>query len=208
MSISNHHHYVDQSFEKLHMDQDVIETSEFINCRFNNCNFSGLHLQEARIINCEFISCDLSLLQVPNSSFAGVIFSDSKLIGVDWTRANWVREVLGNSLTFNKSILSHSTFIGLTLKGVKFVDCVAHNVDFRETDLSQSDFSGTDLTDSLFHKTNLTMANLELARNYQISPELNKITKARFAFPEALSLLYSMDIQLEGDARNNDEFPA
>jgi len=204
MNISNHGHYSDQSFTGLQAEIDEIIGCEFINCKFRNINFSGLQFRECRFINCEFSECDLSLLQVPESSFSGVSFRDTKLVGVDWTRANWGREFLGESLCFVKSILSHSTFIGLTMINLRIEDCIAHNVDFRETDLSKSDFSGTDLTDSLFLNTNLTKANLATTQNYQISPEVNILTDARFSFPEALSLLYSMDIHIEGEIQIDD----
>jgi len=41
------------------------------------------------------------------------------------------------------------------------------------------------------------MADLRFARNYQIDPSQNKVHKARFSLPEAMSLLYSMDIDLD-----------
>ena len=39
-------------------------------------------------------------------------------------------------------------------------------------------------------------ADLSAARNCQISPTQNTVTKAKFSLPEALALLYSMDIEL------------
>ena len=70
------------------------------------------------------------------------------------------------------------------------------DVDFRECDLSQADFAGTDLADSLFLATNLTQADFSRARNYQIDPSQNIVDEAKFSLPEAMSLLYSMDIVL------------
>jgi uncharacterized protein YjbI with pentapeptide repeats len=98
---------------------------------------------------------------------------------------------------FFRSAISHSTFIGLCLRGIQIIDCVAVDVDFRETDLSQADFAGTDLAQSLFSDTHLTEADLSRARNYHIDPAQNVLRQARFSLPEAMSLLYSMDIVLE-----------
>jgi uncharacterized protein YjbI with pentapeptide repeats len=140
----------------------------------------------------------LSLVQVPESTFSATRFENSKVIGVNWTQANWPTTGLGNPLGFFKSAISHSTFIGLSLRGIQIRDCVAVDVDFRETDLSQADFAGTDLSQSMFGHTNLTGADLSRARNYHIDPGQNVLRQARFSLPEAMSLLYSLDIVLVG----------
>jgi uncharacterized protein YjbI with pentapeptide repeats len=93
-------------------------------------------------------------------------------------------------------VLDHSTFLGLKLPGIKITDCVVRGADFREADLTGAIFSGSDLQDSLFGATDLTMADLSRARNYLIHPVKNTLTGAKFSFPEALSLLHSLDIQL------------
>ena len=206
MAIEGQSHYADRTFEELQLDGEEIRDSEFFNCEFLRVNFSGAVFRNCRFINCKFDGCDLSLIELPDTSLSGLSFRDSKLVGVDWTLANWSREVLGEALDFFDSVLSHSTFIGLGLSDVQFNGCILHNVDFREADLTRSDFSGSDLRDTLFLNTNLTRANLETAQNYQIAPELNTLKKARFAFPEALALLYSMDIVLE-DRSEKDEGP-
>jgi uncharacterized protein YjbI with pentapeptide repeats len=125
---------------------------------------------------------------------------ESKIIGVDWTHADWSSTKLGDPIGFYKCDLSHSTFIGLSLKNIQINDCVAKNVDFREADLSEANFSDTDLSESLFNGTNLTEADLSQARNYDIDPGQNVLKRAKFSLPEAMSLLYSLDIILtEGE---------
>lgn len=82
------------------------------------------------------------------------------------------------------------------LGAVKFRRCEAINVDFREAKLPLADFAFTNLQDSLFQSTDLTAADFRYARNYQIDPSQNKIQNARFSLPEAMALLYSMDIEI------------
>lgn len=137
---------------------------------------------------------------MPNSTFSATRFEDSKVIGVNWTRADWSATRLRDPIGFFKCAISHSTFIGLSLREIQIRDCVAVDVDFREADLSQADFAGTDLSESLFSNTNLTEADLSRARNYHIDPEQNALKQAKFSLPEAMSLLYSLDIVLtEGE---------
>lgn len=195
-AITSQNRYTDQVFDRLQLDNTRTNTSEFFDCAFRECTFVESVFHQCRFINCAFQGCDLSLVQVPESSFTGVIFEDSKCIGINWALANWPVTTLGVPLRFNKCNLSLSTFIGLSLPGIQIADCLAVDVDFREADLSRSDFNETDLTNSLFSQTNLSGADLSLARNYIIDPTENILIGARFSLPEAMSLLYSMNIDL------------
>ena len=76
---------------------------------------------------------------------------------------------------------------------------MAHDVDFREADLLQGNFDGTDLSESLFFNTNLSKVDFAGSRNYAISPEKNTLKGAKFSLPEAMSLLFSLDIVLMDD---------
>jgi len=196
LTISSNTEYSDQVFNKVHLQSEQILSSEFYDCEFSDCSFAESVFQKCRFVNCAFQGCDLSLAQVPECNFSTTRFVDSKIIGVIWAQADWPGSGLGKPLCIMKSVISHSTFIGLNLKGVQIKDCIATDVDFREADLSQADFSGTDLSESIFSNTNLTEADLSQARNYHIDPGQNVLKGARFSLPEAMSLLYSMDLIL------------
>ncbi len=188
--------YADQVFKETRLEQAELVSNEFRDCTFDRCSFVETTFQSCRFVNCVFMRCDLSLIQSPKCSFAAVRFESSKVMGVDWTRARWSATKLGTPVCFSECAISHSTFIGLNLKRIQIQDCVAVDVDFREADLSQADFAGTDLSDSLFLNTNLTKADLSRARNYQIDPSQNIVKGAKFSLPEAISLLYNLDIVL------------
>ena len=74
--------------------------------------------------------------------------------------------------------------------------CQAHDVDFREADLSKASFSFSDLANSMFVNSNLTTADFSYAYNYSIDIKTNKIAKAKFMLPEANALLHGLDINL------------
>ena len=189
-------HYTDEVFREAVQTQEYISSSEFIDCRFMRCSYVESVFSTCRFVSCTFQSCDLSLIQLPGSTFSATRFEDSKVIGVDWTQADWNAATLGDPISFFNCTLNHATFIGLKLRGIEIKDCVAEDVDFREADLSRADFSGTDLSESLFTNTDLTAADLSRARNYLIAPQQNIIKQAKFALPEAMSLLYNLDIDL------------
>ena len=194
--ISSEKRFNDQEFKDLDLDATEIISSEFIDCEFINCSFVESVIKKCRFVNCDFKQCDLSLCKLNESISINTCFTKSKLIGVNWSQADWPTLDLGKPINMYKSALNHCTFIGLNLNGIHVLDCQAINVDFREADLSQADFSGSDLSDSLFIHTNLSEVDLSQARNYVIDPGLNQLKKAKFSLPEAMSLLYNMDIIL------------
>jgi uncharacterized protein YjbI with pentapeptide repeats len=198
--ISSHSYYSDQVFNARHLDGGQLVSSEFYDCDFNQCSFVESIFQGCKFVNCLFRECDISLLQVPECSFSSARFLDSKVLGVNWTQADWATTGLGKPLEFLRSIINHSTFIGLKLKGIQITNCVALEVDFREADLSQADFTGTDLSRSMFKNTILIEADLSQACNYHIDPGQNALKGAKFSMPEAMALLYSMDIELIDEA--------
>jgi len=196
--INSQTQYDDEQFIEVNLERTRVVSSEFHDCIFTDCAFVESILEDCVFINCTFRRCDLSLIQVPGGRFAGTRFEECKMIGINWTQADWSGTRLSSPISFSKSILNHSTFIGLNLSKMQMKGCTAVNVDFREANLTLADFANSDLSDSLFTSTNLTKADFRGTRNYRINPAENTITRARFSLPEAMSLLYSMDIDLTG----------
>lgn len=188
--------YEGRAFRGLDLRGREIRAVEFDGCTFTGCSFLETAFTECRFVDCEFAGCDLSLCQVGACSFVNVRFADSQLVGINWTLASWPRHGLLRSIGFANCALNHSTFIGLSLREITVRDCIAHDVDFAEADLGRADCTGTDFADSRFLHTDLTEADFSGATNYAIAANLNVLKKAKFALPEAMSLLYSLDIIL------------
>ena len=188
--------YEDQEFTGISRTGQILTGILFQDCVFTDCNFSEAAFHNCEFHNCRFSRCDLSLVSVKNSQFKGVQFKDSKAIGINWPEASW--PLLGGleSIDFTGCALNYASFFGLRLKGRQLSGCAAIEVDFAEADLTDADCTGTDFQKSRFLSTNLTRADFTDARNYLISPLLNKIKHAKFSLPEAMSLLYSLDITL------------
>jgi fluoroquinolone resistance protein len=187
---------VDRKFEKESLAGERIAAAEFVESTFTRCDFSEAVFDSCRFTDCVFDGCDLTMVQFPDCAFSAVTFKNSRMMGVDWTKADWPRLADGRRIAFADCVLSHSTFIGLNLRELKLERCQASDVDFREADLSRASFRDTDLAESIFQATKLTEADFSRARNYRIDPAQNNISRAKFSLPEALSLLYSMDIEM------------
>ncbi|KTD58645.1 Pentapeptide repeats (8 copies) [Legionella sainthelensi] len=194
--------YSEQTFTELTIKKEQIELITFEHCRFKQCKFIETVFRNTKFIDCDFESCDLSLSKFPNCKFSEVSFNHSKLIGINWTELNWPLVKLTSPLYFYNSNVSHSSFFGLELADLQMEECKAHEVDFRETNLSHAHFTGTDLLDSLFVHTNLTSADLTNAINYGINPNENRIKNAHFSFPEVITLLNYFEIKINDSPFN------
>jgi fluoroquinolone resistance protein len=173
-----------------------IASSDFDTCTFERCILTEAVLSHCRFTSCKFIACDLSLLCAPNCRFVDVEFIESKLAGVDWT-------VVGSTKTdrqlfsaaFDRCALDYSSFFGLRLK--KLSSCSALEVDFSEADLTGANCQRSDFAGAKFLHTNLSGANFVGARGYAIDLSANRAKKAKFSYPEAMSLLSAFDVIVE-----------
>lgn len=85
----------------------------------------------------------------------------------------------------------------MNLKEIIIEECKAHDVDFREADLSNGEFFMTDFEGSLFMHTKLYAATFTQAINYNINPNENDIRKGKFSMPDVIELLRNFQIEIE-----------
>jgi uncharacterized protein YjbI with pentapeptide repeats len=190
--------FEDAVFRGVSLDPGIrVVGKQFDGCRFENCSLLESAFFDCSFRDSTFEGCNLSLWNVTNTTFLDVVFRQSKLTGVDWTVARW--SAVGAPVTFeDHCVLDLGVFLGLTLTRAAFRDCSAHDVDFSEADLSGCDFSGTDLHGARFNRTNLTKARFETAYSYTIDLGANTVKGARFALPEAASLLRTLGVDIVG----------
>ena len=184
--------YYQERLSKLSSSNETIKNKEFEECEFNECSFVDCKFEKCKFINCKFISCTLSAVTPTDCRFVEVNFSSSKVMGIDWTKAQHIEDI-----SFEACQINYSNFRLLKLPKLKVVNSEAKEVDFTETGLEGSDFSDTDFEGSVFSKTNLTKANFRGAKSYYIDARYNKVKKAQFSLPEALSLLNSLDVIID-----------
>ena len=184
--------YYQETFIKITLSKETIKEVEFEECGFAECSFVNCKFIKCRFINCKFDSCVISAVIPTGCHFVDARFTGSKVIGVDWTKAQRIQEI-----SFEKCQINYSNFRFLKLPKITMVNCEAKEVDFTETDLTEGNFADTDFEKSIFLKTILTEANLGGAKNYYIDARYNTIKKAHFSLPEALFLLDSLDVIID-----------
>ena len=135
-------------------------------------------------------------MKLTDTKMSGVTFVSCKMIGIDWTMANWESLLSVDPLHFHECLLNDSNFFGLSLGGVVMTECRITEADFRNALLQKSDFRGSDLKGALFGNTHLENANFTQAQNTIIDLRINYLKGAIFSRYEALFLLESMGIVL------------
>ncbi len=188
--------YLSTTFSDGDFAHGKFQGIEFDACTFVNCDFSETVFEKCRFIDCEFEKCNLSLVKLNYSRFSDVVFKNSKIIGVDWTKVAWPNISVASPIQFFQCIINDSSFFGLSLTEITLEECKAHEVDFREGDFRDGVFDYTDFTNSLFSNTNLSSASFAESTNYDIDINVNKIKNAKFSRHEAIRLLASLDIEL------------
>ncbi|MGH7955220.1 MAG: pentapeptide repeat-containing protein [Gloeomargaritales cyanobacterium] len=175
--------FENREFKNISVEQIRIVGKEFYRCNFQMCKFQGTTFQDCRFEQCGFADCDLSLVKMLNTGLFDVTFRKSKLVGIDWTKAN-----KHMSFGFFDCNLCNSTFFGLNLSKTNLIDCQLGNVDFTEANLTRCICKGSDFREARFNNTDLSYANFSDAQNYMINPNSNKLKKTRFSLPGAVSL--------------------
>jgi uncharacterized protein YjbI with pentapeptide repeats len=161
-----------ETFTGLSVISTDLSNARLIDCRFENCAFSSVKLDQAAL------QCD---------------FAASKIEGINFFTAK--RSML--RLSFDGCLIRHSSFAELKLAGIHITNCTLQNVDFADADLSKADFSNSTFEDCTFKNTNLTKADFRGARGYTIDPTLNRLRGAKFSIPEVLALLSGFGIEVE-----------
>lgn len=188
--------FYDTNFKELKLAEATLNHKTFENCQFSHCDFSEAVLSQCKFVECEFISCNFSAADFHQTALVDVTFIESKLLGINWTRVKWPYVALASPIKFYLCNISNSNFYELELAEIVIEECKAHEVDFRECDLSSGSLVQTDFQGSLFMHTKLVSADFTDAINYAIDPLQNQIRKATFSMPDAMNLLQGFEINI------------
>src|SRR5579862_7114295 len=193
-SFDDQKEYAEQTFKRVNYAGKKMGRKDFDHCTFTGCTFTETVFESCSFRDCSFTDCDLRLAKVQGCRFSNTHFEKSKVTGINWTTTNWHRNGLFIPVHFAECDISFSAFVGLDLKKIQIIRCIAKDADFAEADLTQADCTETNFAQSRFLHTNLTEADFSSATGYGIAPSKNTLKKTKFSLPEALSLLDDLDI--------------
>jgi len=188
--------WTSQKFKGVVDKNERMSSVEFNACTFSKCSFRETIFQGCRFHECKFQGCDLSLVTLKDCLFTDTRFEDSQVIGVNWTETSLAKSKFITPVNFYGCVVNHSTFVDLDLKKIDITRCIAHDVDFSQANLTQANCAFSDFSNSRFFHTDLTEADFTGATNYTILASQNTLKKTKFSLPEAMALLYGLDIVL------------
>ena len=169
-----------------------LRMAEYENCEFINCDFGGAVFSGIVFIDCRFTSCNLANAKIVHTAFRGADFKDCKMVGLLFESCD--EFLLGFS--FDKCVLSMSSFFKLKIKNTSFKSCILHDVEFTQADLTGSVFNNCDFANARFGNTILTKADFTTAINLMLDPEKNNLKKAKFALQGLPGLLSKYDLKI------------
>ncbi|MDD4637536.1 MAG: pentapeptide repeat-containing protein [Bacteroidales bacterium] len=178
-------------FEKIVFSETTLET-EYNNCLFSNCDFSDIHLGEVLFDKCTFVQCNLSLVKMDKTSWSNVRFEECKMTGIEFTNCNRFTF----SACFIGSNLNYALFLTNNLQDTRFVNCSLEEATFSESNLKGASFANCNLSRAIFSSSNLEKADFSTALNFEIDPNNNKLTNAKFSRYGLSGLVSSFGIEL------------
>jgi fluoroquinolone resistance protein len=176
--------FADVTFTGVALDAGDLSGKELQRCTFVRCKLPESRWARVKLEDCVFQGCDLTRMVPQGLALRGVLFKDSKLMGVDWTDVAPLPAV-----SFDGCDLRYTSFVKLRLRATKFLRCVARESNFIETDLSDTDFGETDLSDSVIRGCTLAKANLSKATGVLFDPQHNKVKGARISLEAAIAIV-------------------
>ena len=159
-----------QGFDRLTFIEDVHDGVVYEGCTFTACTLANVVLRGTDFIDCTFTGCNLANLQPAHCGWKGVRFTDSKLVGVDFSLSN----TFALGLRFDGCNLDFARFIGMPLTGTVFQSCTLREAHFGRAVLTRAQFLDCDLDRAVFQQTTLNQADFRTATHFAIDPDANR----------------------------------
>lgn len=187
--------YENQHFRNLEPGELVLAGASFLDCTFENCNFTETSLRSARLSGCRFENCELAMIDLTDASFQDVEFERCRLTGVNFSLLQ--TGALGISVHFKAADLSFSTFRDLDLQNCSLADCMLREAEIVRCKLNGVDLSGSNFDRCALQDNDFTDADLRGASNYYLAATSNRVRGLQVSLPEALNLITALGVTFE-----------
>ncbi|WP_020600827.1 pentapeptide repeat-containing protein [Spirosoma panaciterrae] len=182
--------YYDQIFEPLTSDIAKWAGQEFEQCTFRKLDLTQAVLNSASFVDCRFEACNLTRAQLKNTKLYDVRFTNCQLTHIDFGQCN----PFGFHVDFQTCQLDYTVFLNRKLKKASFIDCSIREAFFLNCELVGTLFTNCNLELTKFEGNDLSQVDFSSSYNLIISPEDNKLKKARFSLHNLPGLLTKYDL--------------
>jgi fluoroquinolone resistance protein len=185
--------FVDVTFTGLSIESGDLAGREFQNCTFRRCKLPESRWTGTRLEDCRFEDCDLARMFAKKLALRGVVFKDTRLMGVDWSDLAPLPDI-----HFEGCDLRYSSFVKMKLRKTRFVGCAAAEASFIDVDLTETTFQGTAMAGVTFQRCVLTKADLAGATGLLFDPGANLVKGARVDVDFAVALVQAAGMVVAG----------
>lgn len=185
--------YTGELFLDTDFSQQVISSTLYEDCDFENCTFQKTEIVESIFRNCSFKGCVWGNVVFRESKLQALRFRESQIMGLH-LHPGAVLECL---LNIQDCRISYCVFEEMKLSKNRIASSRINDCSFYDCDLSEIDFSDSNFNASQFERNNLKGSDFRRAENYAINPINNQVKGAQFSMPAVLSLLRYFEIEIE-----------
>src|SRR6266536_2523367 len=127
-------YFADATFADLDLPAADLMGKEFEGCTFRRCKLPESRWARSVIEDSVFEDCDLSRMAPQQLALRGVLFKNTKLVGVTWKGVE-----RGPNVAFEGCDLRYASFVSLRLAAARFARCSVREANFLEADLTGVD---------------------------------------------------------------------
>lgn len=186
-----------ESFNGLNLNGAALKNHKFVDCSFKDCTLENCQIGSCSFVGCTFDNCTIINPQSLFSEIKNSAFENCNLIGVVWGELCSAEKFASPIGTFQNCCLKYNTFYDMNLLKFDFSGNIIQDSLFEKCNLKESRFRDCRLDKTTFLQCNLTKADFREAMGYIIDIKTNLLKNARFSFPEVISLLNTLDIQID-----------
>jgi uncharacterized protein YjbI with pentapeptide repeats len=117
MNINDTDEIIREKFNGWKFEGKKLGEKNFEKCEFYKCSLIDFIFDRCKFDECKFVDCMFSAVEFNNCEIMDITVVNSKMIGIDWTKARDVARV-----NFTNSILDMSNFGFLKLNKSKLLD--------------------------------------------------------------------------------------
>lgn len=190
-------YYEGSAFENKIYENEVFEEYKFIDCTFIECLLDNCNFINCAFTDCKFIKCRIINPKTDYSKIKYAEFIECSLTGIDWSDLK-SNNLLSEPISIIKNCrLKYNTFTGIVFKKFDFSNSEIISCMFADCELKENNFKNCKLTDTEFFKCNISKSDFRGATGYNIDIMTNRMKGAKFSYPEVLSLLNILEINID-----------
>lgn len=182
----------DKKFQEITM-----EKCEFIDCDFENCSFEECKIVNCIFRNCSFYNCTIISLSSQHSEVRNLILKKCNLIGVHWNELLPAGKYAYAIDRMENCYIKYNSFVEMNFTKFDFSGNSIQESEFEECNLQESNFKDCGLERTQFYKCDLRKSDFRNAIGYVIDITSNKVTNAKFSYPEVIHLLDTLQINID-----------